>query len=85
MARSLDLVQRARIERSRCFQGAQVAKGEEGAEEATLASDFNRQERWKKEIGGQESDKALRPRSVRGAPRAGQENAVSQHLVGRVD
>ncbi len=61
MARSLDLIQRARLERSCCFQGAQAAKGEEGAEGATLASDFNRQERWEKEIGGQESDKALPP------------------------
>ncbi|WP_405155590.1 hypothetical protein [Paenibacillus sp. FSL K6-0108] len=38
------------------LQGAPAAKGEEGAAGATLASDFNRQERWKEEIGGQESD-----------------------------
>ncbi|MGX1826956.1 hypothetical protein ACWIE6_01780, partial [Paenibacillus taichungensis] len=47
-----------------------------------MASDFNRQDRWKKEIGGQESDKALRPRSVRGAPRAGQENTASHAFSG---
>ncbi|SEL02984.1 hypothetical protein SAMN05518856_1079 [Paenibacillus sp. OK003] len=38
-----------------------------------MASDFNRQERWEKEIGGQESDKALpppeRPRCIKGWPR----------------
>ncbi|WP_276314467.1 hypothetical protein [Paenibacillus xylanexedens] len=31
----------------------------------SLASDFNRQERWEKEIGGQESTKALPPPNVR--------------------
>ncbi|MBP2249639.1 hypothetical protein J2Z28_006341 [Paenibacillus xylanexedens] len=30
-----------------------------------MASDFNRQERWEKEIGGQESTKALPPPNVR--------------------
>ncbi|KGP79777.1 hypothetical protein P364_0122400 [Paenibacillus sp. MAEPY2] len=55
------MFQRREKERSCHFEGAQAAKGEEGAEGVTLASDFNRQERWKEEIGGQESNKALPP------------------------
>ncbi|OPG94246.1 hypothetical protein B2I21_33855 [Chryseobacterium mucoviscidosis] len=81
----LDLFQRREKERSCRFEGAQAAKGEEGAEGATLASDFNRQERWKEEIGGQESNKALpppeRPRCTKSWPKKAASYAFS---VGRV-
>ncbi|MDN8590370.1 hypothetical protein Q0V21_16470 [Paenibacillus sp. 11B] len=61
MARSWVWYSERRKSEAVALKGAQAAKGEEGAEGATLASDFNRQERWKEEIGGQESDKALPP------------------------
>lgn len=61
MARSWVWYSERRKSEAVALKGAQAAKGEEGAEGATLASDFNRQERWKEEIGGQESNKALPP------------------------
>ncbi|KOY18324.1 hypothetical protein AMS66_01005, partial [Paenibacillus xylanivorans] len=82
MAWSLDLVQRARLERSCCFQGAQAAKGEEGAEGASLASDFNRQERWKRKSEDKRATRPYHPRSVRGAPRTGQELTASHAFSG---